>query len=102
MRKFLAAVLFTAGLAGLALAGEVTLVKYDKDKKEVTVTAESVEKVYKLTDKTTFKNGDKEIKKVEAGFTRLEKMKADAKFEITADKETATEIKFAAPKDKAK
>ncbi len=102
MRKLLLTAFAVLVSAGLTLAGEVKFVSYDKDKKELKVKEGTEEKVYKLTDKTTFKNGDKEIKKVEAGYTRLEKMKADAKFEITADKETATEIKFAAPKDKAK
>ena len=95
MRKLLLAVFAVLMSAGLSLAAEVTFVSYDKDKKEVKVKEGKDEKVYKLTDKTVFKAGDKEMKKPEAGFTRLEKMKADAKFEITADKETATEVKFA-------
>jgi hypothetical protein len=95
MRKLLLAAFAVLMSAGLSLAGEVMFVSYDKDKKEVKVKEGTAEKVYKLTDKTVFKNGDKEIKKQEMGFTRLEKMKADAKFEITADKDTATEVKFA-------
>jgi hypothetical protein len=39
-------------MAGLVVAAEVTLVKYDPEKKEVTVKEGDVEKTYKLTDKT--------------------------------------------------
>jgi hypothetical protein len=100
MRKLLLTAFAVLASAGLSLAEEVTFVSYDKDKKALKVKEGTAEKVYTLTDKTVFKNGDKEIKKQENGFTRLEKLKADAKFEITADKETVSEIKFAAKKDK--
>ena len=106
MRKFLVAVLFTAGLAGLALAGEVTLVKYDKDKKEVTVTAESVEKVYKLTEKTKFTFTDQDGKETVGDLAAAEKTLKNekavgkAKFDITVDKDTITAVKFKGRKKK--
>jgi len=100
MRKLLLTAFAVLASATLSLAGEVTFVSYDKDKKELKVKEGADEKVYTVTDKTVFKNGDKDIKKQETGVTRLEKLKAKAKFEITAEKETATEIKFAAKKDK--
>lgn len=100
MRQSLLAAFVVFVSASLSLAGEVMFVSYDKDKKSLKVKEGDAEKVYTLTDKTVFKNGEKEIKKAETGFSRLEKMKADAKFDLTAEKETVTEIKFAAKKDK--
>ena len=67
MRKLLLAVAALFFMAGLVVAAEVTLVKFDKDKKEVTVKDDKdKENTYKVTDKTTFtivtKDGDKEAK----------------------------------------
>lgn len=99
MRKFLLAALALTLSFGLTLAGEVMFVSYDKDKKELKVKEGDKEKVYKITDSTTFKNGDKEVKNKENATARLEKMKPKVKFELTADdKENVTEIKFPAPK----
>ena len=63
MRKVLAAVFGLLVTAGLLMAGEVILVRYDKDKKEVTVKDDKdKEHTYKITDKTMFtfvtKDGD--------------------------------------------
>src|SRR5262245_16938027 len=67
MRKLLLAVAALFFMAGLVVAAEVTLVKYDKDKKEITVKDDKdKESTYKITDKTKFtlttKDGDKEAK----------------------------------------
>src|SRR3954470_17168610 len=67
MRKLLLSVATMLFMAGLVVAAEVTLVKYDKDKKEITVKDDKdKEHTYKVTDKTKFtlttKDGDKEAK----------------------------------------
>ena len=98
MRKFLLALTALAVSAGFALAGEVKFVSYDKEKKELKVKDGDAEKVYKLGDKTAFKNGDKDVKDKSKAMERFEKMKAGAKFELTADKDEVTEVKFAAAK----
>ncbi|MEO2088830.1 MAG: hypothetical protein ABGY75_04945 [Gemmataceae bacterium] len=45
-----------------------------------------------------FKTGGKEVKDEGKAIERFEKMKAGAKFDLTADGGEVTEIKFAAPK----
>ena len=52
MRKLLMTLACMLLMAGLVVAAEVTLVKYDREKKEVTVKEGDVEKTYRLTDKT--------------------------------------------------
>jgi hypothetical protein len=98
MRKFalgLAALVFSIGLV---IAGEVTFVKYDTDKKELTVKDGDKEKVLKITDKTTFKAGDKDVPSDKA-LERLGKSKeGKTKLEVTTDKDNVTEIKFQAKK----
>ena len=100
MRKFLAAVLFAAGLAGLAVAGEVTLVKYDKDKKEVTVKEDAGEKVYKLSEKAKFTFTDQDGKEMAGDLAAAEKTLKNAKaagrakFDITVEQDTITAVKF--------
>ena len=73
MRKLLLSIAALFFMAGLVVAAEVTLVKYDKDKKEVTVKDGDKEKTYKITDATKFtfttKDGDKDGK-----FEQVEKM----------------------------
>lgn len=97
MRKLILAALAVALSAGFALAGEVTFVSYDKTKHELKVKEGKDEKTYKVGDKTKFKSGDKDVKHDE-GVAMLEKMKADTKFEVTHEKDEATEVKFAAAK----
>ena len=106
MRKLLSAFLAMVFMAGLVVAAEVTLVKFDKDKKEVTVKdADGKEATYKVTDKTKFsskgKGGDKELSYDDAA-KRLgnEKAAGKAKMDITADKDTLTEVKFSGGKGK--
>lgn len=93
MRKFALAVVALVFSFGMLVAGEVLFVKYDADKKELTVKDGDKEKTLKVTDKTTFKAGDKDVPS-DKGFERLGKLKDKAKLEVTAEKDTATEIKF--------
>jgi len=108
MRKLLLSVATMLFMAGLVVAAEVTLVKFDKDKKEVTVKDDKdKEHTYKITDKTTFsvtgKDGDKDVK-----YEFIEKMLTNekyvgsgkAKWDITTDgdKITAAKMKFGGKK----
>ncbi len=98
MRKLMLSVCALFCSIGLVLAGEVTFVKFDKEKKEVTVKDGDKESTYKITDKTTFKAGDKDVPS-EKALPRFEKMKeGKTKFDLTAEKDTVTEIKFPAKK----
>ena len=104
MRKVMLA--FTAFFltVGLTLAAPVRLVKYDEDKKEVKVKegkkGEEVEKTYKVTDKTKFFDEDKAEMKMEDAVKKMTGDKAVKGFDLKADGETATEIKFLAKKKK--
>jgi len=102
MRKLLISMACLFFMAGLVIAAEVTLVKYDKDKKEVTVKDDKdKEHTYKITDKTTFtfttKDGDKEAK-----WENVEKMLSNekyvgsgkAKWDITTDGNKITSVKM--------
>jgi hypothetical protein len=114
MRKLLLAAAALFFMAGLVVAAEVTLVKYDKDKKEVTVKDDKdKEHTYKITDKTTFsfttKDGDKELpaENVEKMLTneKFEKAISDGKvkWDITTDGNKITSVKmkgFGKKKDK--
>lgn len=94
MRKFALAALALFCSIGLVIAGEVTFVKFDETKKELTVKDGDKEVTLKITDKTTFKRGDKDVPADKAlpSFTKMKEGKS--KFEVTTDKGTATEIKF--------
>jgi len=101
MRKLVLSVATMLFMAGLVVAAEVTLVKYDKDKKELTVKEGEKEKTYKITDKTKFhittKDGDKD-----AEWTNVEKMLSNekyvgsgkAKWDITTEGDKITSAKF--------
>jgi hypothetical protein len=102
MRKFALAAAALFCTFGLALAADVVFVKFDKEKKELTVTEDGKEKTYKITDKTTFKTGDKDTP-AEKALPRFDKAKeGKTKFSLTAEKDTATEIKFPEYKKKDK
>lgn len=101
MRKLILAALAVALSAGFSLAGEVTFVSYDKVKHEVKVKDTKEEKTFKVTDKTKFKSGDKELKAAD-GMAMLEKLKADDKLEVVGEKGDATEVKFAVAKKDGK
>ena len=106
MRKFLTALLCTAGHAGLAQATEVTLVKYDKDKKEVTVKEEGGEKTYKVSEATRFTFTDQDGKETTGNFAAAEKTLKNekaagrAKLDITTMKDAITAMKFKGRKKK--
>jgi hypothetical protein len=118
MRKVMLAVATMLFMAGLVVAAEVTVVKFDKDKKEVVVKEGDAEKTYKFTDKTKVYTTDKEGTKTDAKYEDLErrldfmtKAKGDDakgkgkgkgkggfanKLDITTDGDTITEVKFRA------
>ena len=106
MRKLLGAFLALVFFAGVVAAAEVTLVKFDKEKKELTVKdADGKEATYKITDKTKFsvvsKDETKEGK-YEDFEKRLtsEKSVGKMKMDLTTDKDTVTEFKVKAGKKK--
>src|SRR5262245_19269756 len=115
MRKVLLATAALFFMAGLVVAAEVTVVKFDKDKKEVTVKEGDAEKTYKLTDKTKVYTTDKDGNKTDSTYEALEKRlsnvgKTDGdkgkgkgkgkggfgagKLDITTDGDTITEVKM--------
>lgn len=97
MRKTLLALACLFATAGLVLAAEVTLVKYDSEKKELTVKDDKdAETTYRVTDKTKVFLNDKVAKadvlaKATAGKT---------KFDITTDKDEVTEVRIKFRKNK--
>lgn len=96
MRKFVLAGLALVFTVGLALAGEVAFVKYDAEKKELTVKEGDKAATYKITDDTKAKRGDKDAKLENVLKYFGEKAKDGDKFEISVDKEkkTVAEIKL--------
>ena len=60
MRKLLLSLACLFFMAGLVVAAEVTIFKFDKEKKEVTVKEGDAEKTYKISDKTKFSTTDKD------------------------------------------
>ena len=100
MPRLFLTLLCTACMAGLALAAEVTLVKYDKNKKELTVMEGDKEATYKLTDKTKYTFTNQEGKETAGDFAAAEKMltfeKAAGrmKLDVTTEKEVVTAVKF--------
>jgi len=98
MRKFVLSMLALFVCVGLTIAAQVTFVKYDEDKKALTVKEGDKEKTYTITDKTTFKRNDKDVASDKA-LPALKKMKADAKLEITVDGDKLTEVKLPGKKN---
>ena len=101
MRKLLLSVATLLFMAGLVVAAEVTIVKYDKDKKEVTVKDDKdKEHTYKITDKTKFsvtgKDGNAKDATYEQAEKRLsnEKSAGKLKLDITTDGDKLTEVKY--------
>ncbi|WP_439621242.1 hypothetical protein [Gemmata sp.] len=94
MRKFALSALALASTLGLALAGEVEFVKFDKEKKELTVKEGAKEATYAVTDDTKVKRGDRDAKLENVLKYFDEKAKAGAKFEITTKDRAVTEIKL--------
>ncbi len=104
MRKLLLALGCVLILSGLATAVEVTLLKFDKDTKEVTVKEGDAQTVYKITDATKFVAADA------AGNTRVltyddavkglgsPKAEGALTFHVTAKDRELVEAKFRAKK----
>lgn len=99
MRKLLTAMVALFLMAGLVVAAEVAVVKYDKDKKEVTVKDGDKESTYTISDKTKVSIVDKDGKATEGKFEDLEKRLtgkgvAKMKMDITTEKNAITEVKL--------
>jgi biopolymer transport protein ExbD len=96
MRKLVLASLTMVLTVGLTLAGEVVFVKFDAEKKALTVKEGETVATYTITDDTKVKRGDKDAKLENVVKYFSEKAKEGAKFEITVnkDKKTLTEIKL--------
>jgi hypothetical protein len=104
MRKFVLSAVALLVTVGLTLAAQVTLVKYDAEKKVLTVKdKEDKEVEYKITDKTVFKSGDKDVP-FEAAAKVLGNPKAAGKLklDVTNDKDVLTEVKLPERKKKDK
>ncbi|MBA4187289.1 MAG: hypothetical protein C0467_04640 [Planctomycetaceae bacterium] len=105
MRKLLSAVVVLFLMAGLVVAAEVAVVKYDKDKKEVTVKEGDKEATYTISDKTKVTMLDKDGKATEGKLEDLEKRLTSKfadkmKMDITTDKNAITEVKLKGGKKK--
>jgi hypothetical protein len=107
MRKMLFAVCVALFVAGVVAADPVTLVRYNADKKEVTVKdKDGKEATYKLTEKTKFividADGNKKDGDAERATKMLssEKAAGKAKFEITVADGAITELTTKAGKKK--
>ena len=99
MRKLLSAVVVLFLLVGAAFAAEVTITKYDKDKKEVTVKDGDKESTYTVSDKTKVTILDKDGKGTDGKFEDFEKRlgklpKGGIKLEIVTEKDAITEVKI--------
>ena len=112
MRKLAISSLMVLFMAGLVCAVEVSVVKYDADKKEVTVKEGEKESTYKISDKVKVSLIiDKDGNTKDGTFEDLEKRLKFAgkagkggkggkgggrgnKMDITVDKDTITEVKI--------
>jgi acyl-ACP thioesterase len=100
MRKFALASVALFASVGLLLAAEVEFVKFNKEKKELTVKEKDEEKTYKVTDDTKFfragKGEKKEVDKEKAMETldKLNDAKRKPKMVIKAEKDKLTEVEF--------
>jgi hypothetical protein len=104
MRKLLLSLICMCAATGLVIAAEVTLVKFNKDKKEVTVKDGDAEKTYKITNKTKFVGVDKDGTTKEISYDDAAKglgnPKAEGrlKFDVTVKDGEITEAKVKARK----
>lgn len=100
MRKLLMSLATVLFMAGLVIAAEVSIVKYDKDKKEVTVEEGGKEVVYKVSEKVKVtivdKDGNKTEGKAENFFKRLENIEKskNKKMDITVKDKEITEVQY--------
>lgn len=73
MRKMLLSLVALFAMAGLVIAVDVTVVKFDKEKKEITVKEGEAEKTYKISDKAKFSTTDKDGKATDSTYEAFEK-----------------------------
>jgi hypothetical protein len=101
MRKMMISLVCLFGMADLAFAGEVTLMKHNSDKKEVTVKDGDKEFVLKYSDKTKVTFIDREVGTATEGtleaalkLFNTEKLAGKLKFEAVTDKDNVVEFKI--------
>ncbi|QJX00357.1 hypothetical protein [Frigoriglobus tundricola] len=96
MRKMLMALVAMLFMAGLVVAVEVTIVSYDKEKKEIKVKEGDAEKTYKVDDKGKFSVTDKDGNAKDVDFAVFEKRagRGKGKLDITVKDGTITEAKW--------
>lgn len=105
MRKLLLALVAMFFMAGLVVAVEVTVVSFDKEKKELKVKEGDDVKVYKIGDKTKLTVTDAKGENAkEVDYAAFEKRfsKGKGKVEIKTDKDTITELTWKAGGKKKK
>jgi hypothetical protein len=102
MRKMLLALFALFLMAGLVVAVEVSIVSYDKDKKEIKVKEGDAEKVYKVDPKGKFQTTDKDGNAKDSTFEAFEKRASGGKgkLDVTIKDGTITEAKWRAGKGK--
>lgn len=113
MRRLILSAVMMVVMAGLVVAAEVTVSKYDKDSKALTVKDGDNEKTYKLSDGVKVTLIDKDGKETEGKFEDLEKRltrtgkggggggKGRAtKLDITTDGDKITAVKYKAGRGK--
>jgi hypothetical protein len=95
MRKLLSAMVVLFLLAGVTIGAEMTIVKFDKDAKKVTVKEGDKEATYTVSDKTKVTIVDKDGKETPGKIDRLAKLpKGGLKVDATVEKDEITEIKI--------
>lgn len=106
MKKLAMSVACLLFMSGVVLAAEVTLLKYDGEKKILTVKESEAEKQYRITEKTkvSFVDKDGKVKEgtLEAATKVLgnEKAAGRLKFEIRAENGNVAELTLRARKAK--
>jgi hypothetical protein len=87
MRQLILSAVLIVVTTGLTIAAEVTLVRFDKENKEVTVMEGDDEKTYRITDKTKFFAVDSEANSKEFSYDDAVKglgnPKAEGKLKFT-------------------
>lgn len=98
MRKLLLSLVAMFAMAGLVIAAEVTITKFDKDKKEITVKDGDAEKTYKISKDAKFTVTDKKGENgKELKYEDFEKRASKLgdkgiKAEVKTEKDEVTEI----------
>jgi hypothetical protein len=103
MRKLICALVAMFAIAGLVAAAEVNFVKFDAEKKELTVKEGDKESTYTISDKvkitSTDKDGnDTDVKLEDFTDKQLKKINAKKKYDITVDDKTITVVKYKSKK----